>query len=497
MSNFLKLIQEATPGPNTSSAGQLAANANKPAKKGGIIGKAASFAQKTAALASKIGDIGQGKWDIGDALQKILNKQLDKSTNKMGYFGKSGFNKIKLGDDIIKKINAYGQDASAASEEAPEASEANEAVLPAHFLKKINEAQASLDRNEKSGFKNMEQMAGNKDGKSKAVRVWDILKDVLKLDTEMKLTDPGTGKKVVDRRVQWISKGVPSFLKAVKETYPDIPFTFKGHDPKKGLSGSSVEDAEEPEFNFQKSYKGDWIKSLGEDKAKKIVRGLKDIYPGDRIEFEEPAEDPEPTEDPDPTEDPVVTPDSKLTIDNALFELTGRTSFGEKGIQYTLKSLTPDVANILKDRDIKYLTYLLQTKDNEFKSPESNTGIIYAYDNKKQPINAITTEGVNFQWNGQEKLYTLSSENKQLMGVKYSDGQYPINKTDVKPLTDGKHILMRPDEKSGYMKFQILQDLPTTKQYLINYKKGVAATEAEIQEAEAKANPSPTSEVKK
>jgi len=177
--------------------------------------------------------------------------------------------------------------------------------------------------------------------------------------------------------------------------------------------------------------------------------------------------------------------------------LTGRTSFGEKGIQYTLKPLTPDVANILKDRDIKYLTYLLQSKDNEFKSPESNTGIIYAYDNENQPINAITTEGVNFQWNGQEKLYTLSSENKQLMGVKYSDGQYPINKTDVKPLTDGKHILMRPDEKSGYMKFQILQDLPTTKQYLINYKKGVAATEAEIKEAEAKANPSPTSEVKK
>lgn len=494
MSNFLKLIQEATPESGTAEnigKGQLAADANKSVKKGSIIGKAASFAQKTAALASKIGDIGQGKWDIGDALQKILNKQLDKSTNKMGYFGKSGFNKIKLGDDIIKKINIYGQDASDTSEEAPEASEANEAVLPAHFLKKINEAQASLDRNEKGGFKNMEQMAGNKGGKSKAVRVWDILKDVLKLDTEMKLTDPGTGKKVVDRRVQWISKGVPSFLKAVKETYPDIPFTFKGHDPKKGLSGASVEDAEEPEFNFQKSYKDDWIKSLGEDKAKKIVQGLKDIYPGDRIEFEEPAEDPE------PAEEPVVTPDSKLTIDNALFELTGRTSFGEKGIQYTLKPLTPDVANILKDRDIKYLTYLLQSKDNEFKTAEGNSGIVYAYDNENQLINPITTERVNFEWNGQEKLYILSTENEQLMGVKYSDGQYPINKSDVKVLTDGKHIIMRPDEKSVYMKFLILQDLPSTKQYLINYTKGTTATEAEIAEADAKANPSPTSEVKK
>ena len=40
MSNFLKLIQEATPESNTTDntdTGQLAANANKPAKKGGII----------------------------------------------------------------------------------------------------------------------------------------------------------------------------------------------------------------------------------------------------------------------------------------------------------------------------------------------------------------------------------------------------------------------------------------------------------------------------
>jgi hypothetical protein len=56
---------------------------------------------------------------------------------------------------------------------------------------------------------------------------------------------------------------------------------------------------------------------------------------------------------------------------------------------------------------------------------------------------------------------------------------------------------MRPDDKSVYMKFLILQDLPSTKQYLINYMKGTTATEAEIAEAEAKAKPSPTSEVKK
>jgi hypothetical protein len=86
MSNFLKLVQEAMPDPNTTDntgTGQLAADANKSVKKGSIIGKAASFAQKTAALANKIGDIGQGKWDIEDALQKILDRQLDKSNSVM------------------------------------------------------------------------------------------------------------------------------------------------------------------------------------------------------------------------------------------------------------------------------------------------------------------------------------------------------------------------------------------------------------------------------
>ena len=134
---------------------------------------------------------------------------------------------------------------------------------------------------------------------------------------------------------------------------------------------------------------------------------------------------------------------------------------------------------------------MLQSKDNEFKTAEGNSGIIYAYDESNQPINEITSEGVNFQWDGQGKVYTLSTDNKELMGVKYSEGQYPINKSDVKPLTDGKHILMRPDEKSGYMKFAILQDLPTTKQFLINFKKGVTATPEEVKEAEELADPSP------
>ena len=471
MGKFLKIINEATPqvSDDVTGQGQLAGKPQGEVKKGGFLDKVASVAQKSANFIKKGAEVARGNWDINDFLQGVLDKQLDNSTNKLGAFGKANFNKVKLGDDIVKKINSYGQDV----EQEPVEVEANES-----FLAKIEEAMASLDQDEKGKFKSIDKT-------SKASQVWAILKDVLELDTEMKLKDPDTGKSVVDRRVTWITKGVPAFLKMIKELYPDIPFTYKAHS-KDGLSGINVNKEQEEEFNFNNTTKQEWAKTLGEEKAEKIVRGLVDVYPGDKIEFNKSEDTGDETEGEEP-DGPVA----ELTIENAIFELAGRTSFGERGVQYTLKPINKEIIDILKDRKIKYLTYLLKSKDNEFKAPESNSGTIYAYDEANQPINAITSEGVNFQWNGQEKLYMLSSDNKELMGVKYSEGQYPINKADVKPLTDGKHILMRPDEKSGYMKFQILQDLPTTKQFLINFKKGVAATPEEIKEAEAVADPSP------
>tara|TARA_R110001606_G_scaffold126084_2_gene259879 strand:- start:490 stop:1968 length:1479 start_codon:yes stop_codon:yes gene_type:complete len=487
MGNFLKAINEATPTGNASPGGKIKTGNgltnNKPegkVKKGGFLNKVASVAQKSANFIQKGAEVARGKWDINNVLQGILDKQLDSSTSKVGSFGKSNFNKIKLGDDIVKKINAYGQDV----EETTAAVEANESFNKV-FLSTINEAMAAMHTNadEKGKFKSIGKA-------SKNAQVWEVLKSTLDIQTEFKLKDPETGKSQVDRRVVWISKGVPAFLKAIKELYPDIPFTYEGHDEKEGLSSVDIAKEQEEEFNFEDTTKQEWIASLSEEQAEEIVKGLVDIYPGDRIKFDEPgdtdSDEPESTEDEKPT-----GPVEQLTVENAIFELAGRTSFGEKGIQFTLKPISTDIISILKDRDIKYLTYLLQSRDNEFKTAEGNSGIIYAYDEGNQPINEITTEGVNFQWTGQEKLYTLSSDNKELMGVKYSEGQYPINKSAVKPLTDGKHILMRPDEKSGYMKFGILQDLPTTKQFLINFKKGVEATPEEIKEADAVADPSP------
>ena len=478
MGNFLKAINEAIPTNQGPATGKIEAGAglnSKPAgevKKGGFLNKVASVAQKSANFIQKGAQVAKGNWDINNVLQGILDKQLDSSTSKLGSFGKPNFNKIKLGDDIVKKINAYGQDV----EEKPEAVEANESFNKV-FLSAVNEAMAAMHKNtdEKGRFKSIGKT-------SKNVQVWEVLKSALDIQTEFKLKNPETGKSEVDRRVVWISKGVPAFLKAIKELNPDIPFTYEAHDTKQGLSAVDTTKEQEEEFNFEDTTRQEWIKSLSEEKAEEIVRGLVDIYPGDRIKFDEPGDI-----DNDEPDGPVA----QLTVENAIFELAGRTSFGEKGAQFTLKPISTDIINILKDRDIKYLTYLLQSKDNEFKTAEGNSGIIYAYDESNQPINEITSEGVNFQWDGQEKLYTLSTDNKELMGVKYSEGQYPINKSDVKPLTDGKHILMRPDEKSGYMKFAVLQDLPTTKQFLINFKKGVAATPEEVKEAEANADPSP------
>ena len=380
MGNFLKAINEAIPTGQGPTAGKIKTGEGlnpKPAdevKKGGFLNKVASVAQKSANFIQKGAQVARGNWDINDVLQGILDKQLDSSTSKLGSFGKPNFNKIKLGNDVVEKINAYGQ----GTEEEPAAVEANES-----FLSRVNEAIVILEQRDRE--------------------------ELEKLAKE---------------------KGIPIVTKSGKKVRLD-------------QLAARVEKSVEVESE----------KEQGDD---------------------EPAE-----------------PVTELTTENAIFELAGRTGFGDKGVQYTLKPVDPKIKDTLENRGIKYLTFLLQTKDNEFKAPEGNTGVIYAYDEGNQPINEITSEGVKYQWNGQEKLYTLSTDNKELAGVKYSEGQYPINKSDVKPLTDGKHILMRPDEKSGYMKFAILQDLPTTKQFLINFKKGVAATPEEVKEAEAVADPSP------
>lgn len=462
MSNFLKMIQEATPP-------QVIDHYDSGKKPGGIINKVTSAAQKVSNAIDTIEKYGTGKWDINDTLQKVLSKQLDKGTDKVGLFGKNNYKQIRLGGDIVDKINNYTIETD--TETTDDAETANESVFSGTFLNTISEATAVLDKDKDGKFQNTAQMKGDKEGKSAKVKVWDVLKDALTLpdDTSATLTDPDpqmNGKKVVDRRIDWIAKGVPAFLKNVKEEYPDIPFTFEGHSKEDGLSVSAIEQDEE-EFNFSNTTRQDWIKSLGAEKAEKIVRGLVSIYPGDRIVFDEPK--------------PVV----KLTSENALFELVGSNSFGSKGIQYTLKPKSADVDNILKERDIKYLTFLLQTNDNSFKAPESNTGIIYAYDSNNEPINPITTEGTKFQWNGQDGLYTLSTDNPTLMGVKYSEGQFPINKADVKPLTDSNYVLYRPDDKSTYVKFKVIQDMNNADMYLIDKDKGVAATEEDIKEAEA------------
>ena len=483
MGNFLKTINEAIPTGQGPATGKIETGegltADQPAdavKKGGFLNKVASVAQKSANFIQKGAEVARGNWDINNVLQGILDKQLDSSTSKVGSFGRPNFNKIKLGDDIVKKINAYGQDVKT----EPAAVEANESFGRV-FLAKVDEAITVF---EKSGspkkLSKAQQEARMKpigDKISAKARLLPIVSKLL-------------GKEKAEYNTLYITKNFNKILLAIQKMYgPESeyakdeeakPLDFTFELPGAGRVAKKKEEVKESTIalSLREAVSDDIVKELGRDGSLELLQGFEKTYPGKQIKFKE-------------VETPEGGPVIKLTVDNAIFELAGRTSFGEKGVQFTLKPISTDIISILKDRDIKYLTYLLQSKDNEFKTAEGNSGIIYAYDESNQPINEITSEGVNFQWDGQGKVYTLSTDNKELMGVKYSEGQYPINKSDVKPLTDGKHILMRPDEKSGYMKFAILQDLPTTKQFLINFKKGVTATPEEVKEAEELADPSP------
>ena len=113
MSNFLKLVQESMPPQVLPQSNQPSLSGGKivDTKKGGILNKVTSAAQKVSTAMDTIEKYGTGKWDINDVLQKMLSKQLDKSTDKVGAFGKGEYNQIKLGDDIITKINNYSIDA--------------------------------------------------------------------------------------------------------------------------------------------------------------------------------------------------------------------------------------------------------------------------------------------------------------------------------------------------------------------------------------------------
>lgn len=529
MSNFLKIIQEATPPTDTAVGsavdtgigGKLAASPNTPAKKGGFLQKAAAAGAKITAGIKQIEKIGTGQWDIAGALQNILDRQLDSSTEKLGKFGKDGFKKIRLGSDIVEKINKYKPAIADTESTSPEDSDAADDDVSesyrinSNFLRRITEVTAVMTPDSEDG----KYKTAHKSKKPVVERVYDILKTFdLEPPINFKVKNVN-GKKDDDMRLKWITKGASSFLSGVKELYPDFEFTFS-KDPGKlsvGMGSQNDEPSEDNEaavakrlgfktgrefraaakeaggsakyfeqnpdkaelvrwdssksnvdnFNqysigdvpdeykeldlpedYQGTSKSEFMKSIGRENIETLVRGMVDIYPNENIKFPDDDTDTDADAGPDGP-DTDETPDPEITEDIALFELAKPNGYGQKGTQYTLKPLTPELNNMFKQKDIKYLTYLNQTPQNEFKVPELNVGIIYAYDNNNEVINAITTELARFQWNGQDKLYTISTNNKELVGVSYSEGQFPIKEADaafIDPL--GKYLIYK-DKKSG------------------------------------------------
>jgi hypothetical protein len=545
MSNFLKIIQEATPATDTAPVDDVKVEPNSPVKKGGFLQKAAAGAAKATAMIQKGEQISQGKWDIAGALQKILDRQLDNSTDKVGKFGKDGFKKVRLGSDIVDAINKYIPKSSDTEpvESDTSTDEVRESYrINSNFLRRITEVTAVMTPDPEDG----KYKTAHKSKKPVVERVYDILKTFdLEPPINFKVKNVN-GKKDDDQRIKWITKGASSFLSGVKELYPDFKFTFS-KDPGKlsvGMGSQNDEPSEDNEaavakrlgfktgrefraaakeaggpakyfeqnpdkaelvrwdssksnvdnFNqytigdipdedkepdlpedFQGTSKSDFMKSIGRENIETLVRAMVDIYPNENIRF--PDDDPD-TEDGPDGPGPDETPDPGITEDIALFELAKPNGYGQKGTQYTLKPLTPELGNMLKQKDIKYLTYLNQTPQNEFKVPESNVGIIYAYDNNNEVINAITTELARFQWNGQDKLYTISTANKELVGVSYSEGQFPIKEVDAAFIDPAGKYLIYKDKKSGNLaKWPIVTQKSRDGTYTVNKNKPQPITE--------------------
>jgi len=542
MSNFLKIIQEATPATDTPSVDDVKVEPNPPVKKGGFLQKAAAGISKATAIIQKGEQISQGKWDVMTALQRILDKQLDNSTKKLGKFGKDGFKKIRLGSDIVEKINEYipkSTETGPAVTDAPSDDVSESYRINSNFLRRITEVTAVMTPDPEDG----KYKTAHKSKKPVVERVYDILK-TFDLDPPINFKVKNVnGKKDDDTRIKWITKGASSFLSGVRELYPDFKFTFSKDpgDLSVGMGSQNDEPSEDNEaavakrlgfktgrefraaakeaggpakyfeqnpdkaelvrwdssksnvdnFNqytkgdipdemkepdlpedFQGTSKSDFMKSIGRKNIETLVRGMVDIYPNENIRF--PDDGPDTEDGPDTGE----APDPEITEDIALFELAKPNGYGQKGTQYTLKPLTPELGNMLKQKDIKYLTYLNQTPQNEFKVPETNVGIIYAYDNNNEVINTITTEFARFQWDGQDKLYTISTNNKELVGVSYSEGQFPIKETDAAFIDPaGKYLIYKDKESGNLAKWPIVTQKSPTGIYTINKNKPQPITE--------------------
>ena len=438
MSTFIKLIDEATPMPQLpqQTGGSATSNikpgeekAPKPAvKKGGMARKLASGALKAANTIEKIGT---GDWSVTDVLQGMLDKQLDKSTNKLGLFGKGPkYNQVKLGDDIMQQINRYNLDETTAKE-----------AFQSEFVSLVEGM-----KNKKGQFKPSAKI-------TREQLVLKLLQKVVDPATKLKVDDPDTGKPKANRRITMISKNVGGFLKTVKEVFPQVQFTYGRDD-----TPAPTAPTEDEEMLSQDISKSDWIKSLGADKVGEIVKGLAKIYPRERIEFNK---------------------NFNNVAENDSFELTKPLGYGSAGTQYTLKPLSEAQSAAMTNKGIKYITYLLKTPQNEYKLPETNAGIIYVYDTDDQIINDLTSNA-NFQWDGQDGVYLLSGQNEILQGVKYSEGQFPVSKEDAEISDDKKHIFITDPKSKTVSKMPVIRFLPTTNQYLVDASKAMEATPDEL-----------------
>ena len=481
---FLQKLQEAAPDPVPAPVidkEETPKETKAPTKSGGLVQKLASGAQKAVNLAKNIEKIGTGQWDPSEFLQSILTKELDKGTANLHNFGKRNYDNIIFGDDIVLKLNQYG--AAVADDDSKTGAAQLENynfvnVIDGLLLEKRNRAeleqkareldikfekgirldalekkinavlkdagsgQGDLDLGDSSGptketkerrekaFKKQQkeksQIKPVGDQKSAALRVAGLLKRALKqMPIKIDFSSPQTIRS--HPTVQYIIKNPKNFLKLVQEEYPNIKFTYDG-----GKGFSRVEKTEDAETTFDDALviasKGrPFVKSLGQAKAERIVRGLVDIYPGRKIVFEEPEKKTEPKPE-EPKEDPKEEPkgDAPTSLSNKTeFKLKAPQNFGNQGVQFTLSPSDSNIQQLLKKKGIKYLTYLV-SKPNSLGVRDTNAGTIYAYDEDNKPISALETKA-NFKYSNEIPGYIVGQDIEGQLGPQADKGEglYP------------------------------------------------------------------------
>ena len=114
-----------------------------------------------------------------------------------------------------------------------------------------------------------------------------------------------------------------------------------------------------------------------------------------------------------------------LNLSNAVFKLVKPKNYGEEGVLYQMIPIDKHLLAYFHNKGIKYITFLKFAFNPNY---VNNTGTLYFYNLQNRPIPELTTKGVNFEYDGDRKMYKLGTNVAEDVDRKVTTGKRQLNR---------------------------------------------------------------------